>query len=159
MRSRSSFSVTSVTLRGDQASTVAALFTVGFFNVFFTLTCILDNDHVSLPPPDCRLPLENSNCLTVALRLRNVTYFWSGTSAHQKHTTFPSTSTTMLKALRDRHVSTFTGIVTQWLSVTLCLSRIRQEAVPSGRLKTQEVNMSMPGISAFCSCRRNVTDV
>ncbi len=48
-------------------------------------------------------------------------------------------------------VCVFVGIVTQLVCVKLLLSLIRQEVVPSDGLKTQEVDISMPGIPALCS--------
>lgn len=45
--------------------------------------------------------------------------------------------------------------MTQSVCVRLLLSLIRQEVVPSDVLKTQEVDINMPGIPALCSLYRD----
>lgn len=52
-------------------------------------------------------------------------------------------------------ISVFTGIMTQLVCVKLPVSLIRQEVLPTDGLKTQEVDISMPGIPALCSLCRN----
>ncbi|KAK9535418.1 hypothetical protein VZT92_007801 [Zoarces viviparus] len=59
----------------------------------------------------------------------------------------------------EERVSAFAGIMTQSVSVKLLLSFIGQEVVPSDGLKTQEVDIGMPGIPALCFLYRDEKDL
>lgn len=50
------------------------------------------------------------------------------------------------------------SIITELVHVKLILNLNRQEVVPNDGLKTQEVDISMPGIPPLCSLRREKSD-
>lgn len=117
-------------------------------SLFHSLT---PQDHPSLP--------GNNSSLTVAVRLRNVTDFleqniWKSQAGQTHQITLHKYG----QGQRDKCVIAFTDTLNQLLCVKLLLSLIRQEAVPSDGLKTQEVDISMPGIPALCSLCRDKKD-
>lgn len=98
---------------------------------------------------------QNNRPVTTTARPRNVSAFWGivfgkAWNVGKTHQTpsphLPRTHRRSNKRVCKHNIS----IIPQLANVKLILDLIRQEVVPSDGLKTQEVDISMPGIPPLC---------